>query len=184
MTLGRIATGAIALVAAAFAIGLSSDANASWEKVDPMQCRPANAMNKGGDACECGSYVNWYSAYNYSYEPELRLQTSTNTLTFYCPVPDDILVSVDQITAYTIAGYSPTGSASAARGCIQFTDGYSESCLSGMFPFPEGDFNNWNMPVPSNWTQYWHNAYVEVRLKGMSGGGIGASIRSIAASTP
>jgi hypothetical protein len=179
MTRGQTVV-AIGSAAIACIVMVSSDASAGFAKVDPMTCRPAYGFNKGGDLCECG----YGTPYNYSYEPELQHRSGDFARTYFCSVPDTVTVSVDAISQYSISGYSPTGSGSGARGCVQFTNGFSESCLSGLFPFPAGDFTSWSMPIPTNWAQYWNNAYVEIRLKGQSAGGIGASIRNIIASSP
>jgi hypothetical protein len=175
-------------VAAVFLSGLSPvllarDAFAAFEKIDPMGCESKGVLDLQ-DLCpssyQCESLT---VRAMYAFMPELQVSDFSTSHTFYCPVPDDSGDGVDLINSYQITGFSPTGSGSAARGCVQFTNGFSESCVSGMFPFPEGDFQDWSMPIPSNWTQFWNNAYVEVRLNSY-GGGSGAAIRNIYASTP
>jgi hypothetical protein len=164
---------------------LDADASAQslWQKVDPLGCRPTGSWTEqtvcpSAAACDLAVVTP-----DFYYSPALvsQLFSFGTFLDMYlaCPVPDNSFIQVDLINLVQISGFAPTGSASAARGCVQFTNGFAESCESGMFPFPEGDFTWWSMPIPRNWAQYWNNAYIQVRLKGQSAGGIGASIRDI-----
>jgi hypothetical protein len=156
------------------------DAAAGFEKVDPLYCESEGNVDQINTCpttyqCDTATVQPSYYAFN----PELEVREFSTSHTFYCPVPHDSIVDASTIVTYEISGFAPTGAASAARGCVQFTNGFAEWCESGMFPFPEGDFQTWDMPIPTNWSQTWNNAYVEVRLNGQSGGGTGASIRDI-----
>jgi len=164
----------------------SHPAEANWEKIDPLMCKPA--VSDAILACQnldlnCPAYSVQYW---YAHQPDLNLWLNSPTgytNLFYCPVPDTSAIPVGQIVEYNFAGYSPTNSGSGARGCVQMSNWYTVECQTGFYNFPNGDFQSWNMPIPSNWNQWWNNAYVEVILNGTGGkppqGSGGAAIRRI-----
>jgi hypothetical protein len=148
------------------------EANAGWEKVDPLRCQQAGAQY-GADECptddECASAT--VKPMGNVWHPELEFnglhpfQSGLFFMTYYCPVPDGHRMPTPTITGYHISGRSGYGSASGARGCVQSRDGMGEVCATGFNMFPETDFTDWLMPVPSNWSQWENTAYTEIRLR-------------------
>jgi hypothetical protein len=82
-------------------------------------------------------------------------------------VPDQTDIPVWNINSVAISGKSAAGSASAARGCIQFSNGSGNTCQPWQ-PFPETTFQAWSMPVPTAlWDEHWHAAYLQLRITGL-----------------
>jgi hypothetical protein len=141
-------------------IAHAQPADAGWYKVDPLLCE-GSVSQYWGTGSTPGPQWGVYPFI------ALPVTAANSTQHFYCPVPDQVDIPVWNINSVAISGRSGTGSASAARGCIQFSNGSGSTCQSWQ-PFPEGQFTDWALPVPTAlWDEHWHAAYLNVRITGL-----------------
>jgi hypothetical protein len=102
------------------------------------------------------------------FTPELEVPGypyTSSGITVYCPVPDNTAMPVATINTVFFAGRGSHATGSGARGCVQFNNNYGQACLTGFTTFPAADFADFPVPAPSNWSEWWNNAYLEVRLQ-------------------
>lgn len=83
----------------------------------------------------------------------------------YCPVPDTTDLPVGNVKSYLVSGYnSGSNGGDEMRGCIQFDNGSGQACDTWYYP-PTGYYTDWSLHIYTNWTQWWHTAYVEIVLR-------------------